>query len=126
MAAYHTSLDLQTYWVEMFKFLIASLLVRGSACTINDIFNRNFDAGVGVSHFSSHRLTPTSCHCRAYQGTPSRQRARFRLCRRHLSDPPIRRWRSYLLALQRCRILGCDCSASSFVSLVMCRIRIRD
>ena len=51
MAAYHTSLDLQTYWVEMFKFLIASLLVRGSACTINDIFDRDFDAGVGVSHF---------------------------------------------------------------------------
>lgn len=46
MAAYHTSLDLQTYWVEAFKFLIASLLVRGSACTINDIFDRNFDAGV--------------------------------------------------------------------------------
>jgi 4-hydroxybenzoate polyprenyltransferase len=59
MAAYHTSLDLQTYWVEMFKFLIASLLVRGSACTINDIFDRNFDAGVGVSRFS---ITPSNVH----------------------------------------------------------------
>ena len=51
MAAYHTSLDLQTFWTEMFKFLIASILVRGSACTINDIFDRDFDAGVGVSIF---------------------------------------------------------------------------
>jgi 4-hydroxybenzoate polyprenyltransferase len=48
MAAYHTSLDLQTFWTEMFKFLIAAFLVRGSACTINDIFDRNFDAGVGA------------------------------------------------------------------------------
>ena len=48
MAAYHTSLDLQTFWIEMFKFLIAAFIVRGSACTINDIFDRNFDAGVGA------------------------------------------------------------------------------
>ena len=54
MAAYHTSLDLQTFWIEMFKYLIASFIVRGSACTINDIFDRNFDAGVGepVSHYT--------------------------------------------------------------------------
>jgi 4-hydroxybenzoate polyprenyltransferase len=42
-------LDLQTFWIEMFKYLIASVVVRGSACTINDIFDRDFDAGVGVS-----------------------------------------------------------------------------
>ncbi|KAI0298354.1 4-hydroxybenzoate polyprenyl transferase [Multifurca ochricompacta] len=46
MAAYHTSLDLQTFWTEMLKFLIAAFIVRGSACTINDIFDRDFDAGV--------------------------------------------------------------------------------
>lgn len=46
MAAYHTSLDLTTFWTEMFKFLIAAFIVRGSACTINDIFDRKFDAGV--------------------------------------------------------------------------------
>jgi 4-hydroxybenzoate polyprenyltransferase len=54
----------------MFKFLIASLLVRGSACTINDIFDRNFDAGVGESHLSSHRPTPTSCHVERTKGRP--------------------------------------------------------
>ncbi len=48
MAAYNTSLDLTTFWTEMFKFLIAALIVRGSACTINDIFDRDFDAGVGT------------------------------------------------------------------------------
>ena len=126
MAAYHTSLDLQTYWLEMFKFLIASLLVRGSACTINDIFDRNFDAGVGVSHLLSHCPTPISCHYRAHQGTPSCKRARFRLCCRRLSDPPIRCWRSYLLALQRRGILGCYCPASSLVSVMMYRIWIGD
>ena len=55
MAAYHTSLGLQTFWIEMFKYLIASFIVRGSACTINDIFDRNFDAGVGdpLSHYTA-------------------------------------------------------------------------
>lgn len=72
MAAYHTSLDLQTFWTEMFKFLIVSILVRGSACTINDIFDRNFDAGVGVSipHYTAH--SPPHVTCRAHKGTPSR------------------------------------------------------
>ena len=56
MAAYHTSLDLQTFWIEMVKYLIVSILVRGSACTINDIFDRNFDGGVGesISHYTAH------------------------------------------------------------------------
>ena len=48
MAAYHTNLDLNTYWMELAKFLVAAFIVRGSACTINDIFDRNFDAGVGT------------------------------------------------------------------------------
>jgi 4-hydroxybenzoate polyprenyltransferase len=47
MAAYHVKLDLPTYWMEMAKFLVAAFIVRGSACTINDIFDRKFDAGVG-------------------------------------------------------------------------------
>ncbi|KAI0318670.1 4-hydroxybenzoate polyprenyl transferase [Amylostereum chailletii] len=46
MAAYHTKLDLSTYWMELAKFLVAAFIVRGSACTINDIFDRDFDAGV--------------------------------------------------------------------------------
>ena len=48
MGAYHTSLDLTTFWTEMLKFLGAAFIIRGSACTINDIFDRNFDAGVGT------------------------------------------------------------------------------
>jgi 4-hydroxybenzoate polyprenyltransferase len=51
MAAYHTSLDLTTFWIEMFKFLIAAFIVRSSACTVNDILDRKFDAGVGVLIF---------------------------------------------------------------------------
>ncbi|KAI0062575.1 4-hydroxybenzoate polyprenyl transferase [Artomyces pyxidatus] len=46
MAAYHINLDLTTYWMELAKFLVAAFIVRGSACTINDIFDREFDAGV--------------------------------------------------------------------------------
>lgn len=47
MAAYHTELPLNRYWVELAKSLFAAFIVRGSACTINDIFDRKFDAGVG-------------------------------------------------------------------------------
>lgn len=55
MAAYHTSLDLTTFWTEMFKFLIAAFIVRGSACTVNDIFDRDFDAGVGTLRLIRYR-----------------------------------------------------------------------
>jgi 4-hydroxybenzoate polyprenyltransferase len=67
MAAYKTSLDLPTFWTEMFKFLIAAFLVRGSACTINDIFDRNFDAGVGK--FSTYCTVQTS-HLKSSQNVP--------------------------------------------------------
>ena len=53
MAAYHTELPLNRYWVELAKSLFAAFIVRGSACTINDIFDRKFDAGVGQYIFLS-------------------------------------------------------------------------
>jgi len=46
MAAYHAKLPLDQYWTELGKFVIAAFVVRGSACTINDIFDREYDAGV--------------------------------------------------------------------------------
>jgi len=46
MAAYRTNLDLNTYWMEIARLLVAAFIVRSSACTINDIFDRKFDAGV--------------------------------------------------------------------------------
>jgi 4-hydroxybenzoate polyprenyltransferase len=70
MAAYHTGLDLQTFWIEMFKYLIASILVRGSACTINDIFDRDFDAGVGVSIFCTPPTAPPYVTIERTKGRP--------------------------------------------------------
>nr|WGM49228.1 UbiA prenyltransferase [Boreostereum vibrans] len=46
LAAYKTDLPLHRYWVELAKSAFIAELVRGSACTINDIFDRKFDAGV--------------------------------------------------------------------------------
>ncbi|KAI0066871.1 UbiA prenyltransferase [Artomyces pyxidatus] len=46
LAAYHTGLPLPKYWMELARFALAALLVRGAACTVNDIFDREFDAGV--------------------------------------------------------------------------------
>ncbi|KAF8625853.1 hypothetical protein AX17_006749 [Amanita inopinata Kibby_2008] len=46
MAAYRTSLSLETYWTNIFKCLFGAFILRCSACTINDIFDREMDAGV--------------------------------------------------------------------------------
>lgn len=47
MAAYETKLPLADYAIFLAKFLFGAFLVRSSACTINDIFDRKMDAGVG-------------------------------------------------------------------------------
>lgn len=47
MAAYKTQLPLDVYILEIFKSMFGAFIVRSSACTINDIFDRNMDAGVG-------------------------------------------------------------------------------
>ncbi|KAJ7231410.1 UbiA prenyltransferase family-domain-containing protein [Mycena haematopus] len=46
MAAYTTGLPLSAYLTRLGKTLIHAFLLRSSACTINDIFDRNMDAGV--------------------------------------------------------------------------------
>lgn len=51
MAAFRTDMPLGKYWVELAISVAAAVVVRGSACTINDIFDREYDAGVGESLF---------------------------------------------------------------------------
>ncbi|KAA1475310.1 UbiA prenyltransferase [Dentipellis sp. KUC8613] len=46
MAAYHTELPLHRYWPELARSVFAGFIVRSSACTINDICDREYDAGV--------------------------------------------------------------------------------
>lgn len=46
MAAYSSSLPLGNYCVDLVKCLIGAFIMRSSACTINDIFDRKMDAGV--------------------------------------------------------------------------------
>ncbi len=47
MAAPAKSLSLDAYFIHLIKALVGAFLLRGSACTINDIFDRDMDAGVG-------------------------------------------------------------------------------
>lgn len=49
MAAYKINLPLTEYAVSLAKFLLGAFIVRSSACTVNDIFDRKVDAGVGQS-----------------------------------------------------------------------------
>jgi 4-hydroxybenzoate polyprenyltransferase len=47
MAAFTTNLRLETYGFELSKCMLGAFILRSSACTINDIFDRKVDAGVG-------------------------------------------------------------------------------
>ncbi|KAJ7138573.1 4-hydroxybenzoate polyprenyl transferase [Mycena filopes] len=46
MAAYSVDLPLHAYFTNIGKALIGAFLLRSSACTVNDIFDRKMDAGV--------------------------------------------------------------------------------
>ncbi|KAL0573566.1 hypothetical protein V5O48_007526 [Marasmius crinis-equi] len=46
MAAYSSKLPLEEYGLDLLKCLFGAFIVRSSACTINDIFDRDMDAGV--------------------------------------------------------------------------------
>ncbi|KAJ7858356.1 UbiA prenyltransferase family-domain-containing protein [Mycena olivaceomarginata] len=46
MAAYTNGLPLNAYWIGIGKALVGAFLLRSSACTINDFFDRKVDAGV--------------------------------------------------------------------------------
>ena len=48
MAARAVGLPLQEYFLRLLQCLLGAWLVRGSACTVNDIFDRDMDAGVGA------------------------------------------------------------------------------
>jgi 4-hydroxybenzoate polyprenyltransferase len=60
MAAYTNGLPLNAYWIGIGKALVGAFLLRSSACTINDFFDRKVDAGVGKLYRPTGR--PASHH----------------------------------------------------------------
>jgi 4-hydroxybenzoate polyprenyltransferase len=52
MAAYRMELSIDEYLWNVIKCFFAAFIVRSSACTVNDIFDRKMDAGVGKSYYS--------------------------------------------------------------------------
>ncbi|KAF8345688.1 UbiA prenyltransferase family-domain-containing protein [Amanita rubescens] len=46
MGAYRIHLPLEQYWIEILKCLFGAFILRCTACTINDILDREVDAGV--------------------------------------------------------------------------------
>ena len=56
MAAYKRELTIDAYLLGLTKCMCAAFIVRSSACTVNDIFDREMDAGVGQStHLAINR-----------------------------------------------------------------------
>lgn len=47
MAAYRTDMPIKDYWWSMLNCVFGAIILRTSACTINDILDRKVDAGVG-------------------------------------------------------------------------------
>lgn len=47
MAAYRTEQSIDAYLLNLIRCFCAAFIVRASACTVNDIFDRKMDAGVG-------------------------------------------------------------------------------
>ncbi|KAF5393066.1 hypothetical protein D9757_001228 [Collybiopsis confluens] len=46
MAAYSFKMPWDTYTLKLMQYLLSAFIIRSSACTINDIFDRKTDAGV--------------------------------------------------------------------------------
>jgi len=91
MAAYTVKLPLQQYWTELAKFLIMAINVRGSACTINDILDRDFDAGVGM--YMQRIYSQTSYQCGYLQREPRAVPYPADACQY------LPRWSTYLLSI---------------------------
>ena len=49
MAAFKVNLPLASYGFEIVKCFMGAFILRSSACTVNDIIDRNMDAGVGMN-----------------------------------------------------------------------------
>lgn len=54
MAAYKTELPISAYFLDFIKCFFAAFIVRASACTVNDIFDRKMDAGVGEPNYITY------------------------------------------------------------------------
>lgn len=51
MGAFRVGLPVEAYALGLSKYFVSAILLRCSACTVNDIFDRHLDAGVGMSLF---------------------------------------------------------------------------
>jgi hypothetical protein len=58
MAAFKINLPLASYSFEIVKCFMGAFILRSSACTVNDIFDRNMDAGVGMNYCILRTDTP--------------------------------------------------------------------
>jgi len=66
MGAFRVGLPVEAYALALLKYFFAAFVLRCSACTVNDIFDRHLDAGVGkLQVLSSLELPiPLSERCR--------------------------------------------------------------
>jgi hypothetical protein len=55
MAAFKINLPLKSYGLEILKCFMSAFILRSSACTVNDIIDRDMDAGVGMPVISQAR-----------------------------------------------------------------------
>ena len=92
MAAFKINLPFASYGFEIVKCFMGAFILRSSACTVNDIIDRDMDAGVGMDCCIlrldiSEELT--SFCPRTYTTQAFTPRARICICCYFLSDIAI-------------------------------------
>lgn len=75
MAAFTTNLPFRIYIADLLKWFVGAFILRSSACTINDIFDRHMDACVG--QFAVCRL---SMQCPVFTKSTSRANEKQTTC----------------------------------------------
>lgn len=78
MAAYEQKIAYINYFTLLCEFAFGAFIVRGSACTVNDIFDREFDAAVGKPNVC-FEIRETDLVCRAHKEQTISVRQSFRL-----------------------------------------------
>lgn len=96
MGAYRVGVPIDVYGISLLKCIISAFILRCSACTVNDIFDRNLDANVGKD-FDLRTDNYTNELFRTVPNSTFAKRSYFRFGFYHLPCHPICHWFGLLL-----------------------------
>lgn len=119
MAAYTNKTPVDVVAVLLLKTIVGAFVIRGAACTVNDIFDREFDAAVGelISLCCVARVRPNPLLHRTHKESPIGKRKGLGVGRNSLPVRAIRHWRSLLCDIQQQSSVSCVLSVVNLTRL---------